>query len=586
MLCSPAEVVCGGAAIGDTLTASSPTSLPPNALPTPIAGTVAPLVPALVGSGIGAKELPADAGVDRHVGNPSSPAGGSGHNFTDEELQEILGDPKVDALMVTQRASASEGDGRPDGGHAGDAPPVVVGDGEEDYWAGSDADVPGGRNIDADRGVANPQPGVGAPPPPPIVESTQAPALVKPSEKVIWQLTHMLAVRGRMAQFVRDAFKGMVAAVTTELKCGIKNVQSCLIPWWPYVLSEDPDEVVLPGTIWPMKVLVPKRLALANKRSRDEDADGDETIVLPALPASSGHIDDLVASIILLHDNKKVTQAALANHVFLVRKKAHLTAAEASAAVASRLVAAKEKQKAAAGGGNSTQASRIAPAAVAPRVASLNLFSVAAPRPAESPLRALGNPAAAASANGRKRGTPRRAPSVARMPASAARRAALSAAAHAAASATARPAVASGPEGSVGGASATKRRRSGVEGVSRAVSSVSDVAGKNVGAVTGPGGRKVCTTSGPCLLVGPAGDTIARADAFFERRKLHGHAVSANMVVVFVDVVVSGEFVYQHERAFPKERPASQDTWQMWEVHDDFVVWEKTWVVETDVMSD
>lgn len=446
--------------------------------------------------------------------------------------------------------------------------------------------MPGGRNIDADRGVANPQPGVGAPPPPPIGESTQAPELVKPSEKVIWQLTNMLAVRGRKAQVVRDVVKGIVAAVAAEHKCGIKNVQSCLIPWWPYVLSEDPDEVFLPGAIWPIKVLVPKRLALANKRSRDDDADGDETIVLSALPASSGHIDDLVASIILLHDNEKVTQVALANHVFLVRKKAHLTAAEASAAVASRLVAAKEKQKAAAGGGSSTQASHIAPAAVAPKVASVNLFSAAAPRPAESPLRALGNLAAAASANGGKRGTPRRACSVARVPASAARRAARSAAAHVAASATARPAVASGPEGSVGGGSATKRRRSGVEGVSRAVSSASDVAGEDVGAVTGPGGRKVCTTSGPCLLVGPAGDTIARADAFFERRELHGHAVSANMVVVFVDVVVSGEFVYRHERAFPKERPALQDTRQMWEVQDAFVVWEKTWVVETDVMSD
>ena len=78
--------------------------------------------------------------------------------------------------------------------------------------------------MDADGGPVDLQPGVGAPPPPPIVESVQAPALVKPSKNVLQRLTDMLAVRGRKAQFVHNAFKGMVGAVAAEHKCGVKSI--------------------------------------------------------------------------------------------------------------------------------------------------------------------------------------------------------------------------------------------------------------------------------------------------------------------------------------------------------------------------
>jgi len=396
---------------------------------------------------------------------------------------------------------------------------------------------PGGRNMDADGGPVDLQPGVGAPPPPPIVESVQAPALVKPSKNVLQRLTDMLAVRGRKAQFVHNAFKGMVGAVAAEHKCGVKSIQLCLIPWWPYVLSEDPKELGLPSTLWPFKMLVPKRMTLATKRSRDGDADGYETITLFSLPTATSPIDDLVAAIILLHDKEKVTQVALANPVFLVQKSAHLTAEQAWKEVVSRMAAAKEKQQAAVRSSSASQAPRIAPAALAPR-ASPNPFAPALPLPQVNALRVLGD-AGAAYASSNQLVVPRRASTGGRVSVGEARRAARTAAAQAAAAATA--GTTGGTRGALGrdGGLASKRRRLGgstAGGITRPLLAESD---RDLDESAGPGGRTLCSTSGPCLLVGSTGDPIAKADAVFERRELHGHTVPASMVVVFVDVVVS-----------------------------------------------
>ena len=552
--CPPADVIGDGIAACDTI-APAPSSTTPQAVSvTPVTGMVAPTATQRGGAVVGASMSTSDAA-----------AGAGSPVVTDEELLAVnlpaaVGDPPV--------GNNPENDG-------------------SSYWEEDNNDAlstQGGRSIEADGGPVDVQPGVGAPPPPPIVESLQPPALVKPSKKVLQRLTDMLAVRGRTAQFVRNAFKGMVGAVAAEHKCGVKSIQLCLIPWWPYVLSEDPNEFVLPGTLWPFEVHVPKRMTLATKRSRDEDADGYETITLTALPTASSLIDDLVAAIILLHDKEKVTQVALANDVFLVQKSVQLTAKQASTEIAARLAAAKEKQQAAVRSRSASEAPRIAPATLAPR-SSHNPFPPARPLPRVNPLRALGD-AAAALASRNQRAAPRRASTGGRVSVGEARRAARTAAAQAADTAVAgTPRAAREALSGDGGLSPKRRCLCGSTAGSATRPSLAD-SDSDVDELAGPGGRRLRSTSGPCLLVGPTGDPIAKADAFFGRRELHGHTVPASMVVVFVDVVVSNGYPYRHERSFPKERPATQDTRPMWELQKCFIVWEKARVSVTDVACD
>jgi len=79
---------------------------------------------------------------------------------------------------------------------------------------------------------------------------------------------------------------------------------------------------------------------------------------------------------------------------------------------------------------------------------------------------------------------------------------------------------------------------------------------------------------------------VAEADAFFERKLLHGHVVPVGMVAVLIDVVISPGYSYKHERHFPKERPATQDTRPMGELHDCFIVWEKSAVMEKEKQNE
>jgi len=260
--------------------------------------------------------------------------------------------------------------------------------------------VEGGCNIEAYKGPVNVQPGVGAPPPPALIESQEAPALIKPSKMVIRHLTKLLALKGRKAQRVREAFKSMISVVAAEHKFGLKVIQLCLVPWWPYKVSADPNVIFEPDAIWPLQVVVPERLTLTTKRSRDKDADGEKIITLEALPSLAGQIDMLVAGIMLLHDKEPLTQRTLANCVYMAQKTEHLSAAEAATAV------------------------------------------------------------------------------------------------------------------------------------------------------------------------------------FFERTMLHGHPVPSDMVAVCADVVLAPGHIYLHERRFPKERPATCDTRPMCELHDSFIVWEKTAVMK------
>jgi len=192
--CPPADIIGDGVAVGDTHEPAPPSTTPPAVSLTPLDGTVVPPAPEVAGTAVGAAS--------------STPVGATGDGspvVPDEEL-----------LAVNLLASV------------GEAP---VGDNLENngssYWVEDNNDMlstPGGRNIDADGGPVDLQPGVGAPPPSQIFESVQAPALVKPSKKVLQRLTDMLAVRGRKAQFVRNAFKGMVGAVAAEHKCGVKSI--------------------------------------------------------------------------------------------------------------------------------------------------------------------------------------------------------------------------------------------------------------------------------------------------------------------------------------------------------------------------
>jgi len=595
MECPPAASIGDGVPVADSLSAAPPVITVPDAAVqlTPLAGSVAPKAPTVAGrsSSSGPETTSAEAGASPSRGTPSA----ASHVFTDEELDEILGEPRIDALMRTQRNIF---DGRPRGspeasGPVGAAPTAGGGnadvENEEDDYYVRDAEC--GRAIDAADGPVDQQPGVGAPPPPAIIESTVAPALVQPSDKVVGHVTKLLSLKGRRAQRVREAFRGMVGGVASEHKCALKSVQACLIPWWPYKVSEDPSVVVEPEAIWPLQVAVPERLTLTTKRSRDGDAEGVKIITLVALPPVSGAIDQLVAAIMLLHDKEPATQQTLANFVFLAKKAEILSAAEAATEVAARLAASKADAAASraasatppgtSGGGLVP----IAPAPVSARAAAVNPFPPAVPRRPQDPFRLLGNLASGVKPPGLP--TPTRLPAGGRVPVAEARRAARVAAAEAAALAAqggvnAQSQVAGECTGLVG----NKRRRVVTGPVGRGAAAGSSEAEADSATTGSHGGSRLCTTSGRCILVSPAGLPVAEADAFFERKLLHGHVVPVGMVAVLIDVVISPGYSYKHERHFPKERPATQDTRPMGELHDCFIVWEKSAVMEKEKQNE
>jgi len=619
----PASSVVDGVPVGDAHVVPPPAAMPPDATVqlTAPAGAVTLSAPML-------KSVPAASLLATPSSQPgarssrASPSGAS-YTFTDEELDEILGDPRIDALMGSQ---GSTSDGRPrrfrealavggadpvvgeappagqvppvgDAPAVGDAPPAWAvetehsGFGDEDYLV----PVEDGRNIDAANAPVNVKPGVGAPPPPALVESQVAPAIIKPSKAVIRHVTKLLALKGRKAQRLRDAFKGMVGVVAAEHKCGLKRIQLCLLPWWPYKVSADPSVVFEPDAMWPLQVVVPERLTLTTKRSRDQETDGEKVITLKALPFATGPIDKLVAAIMLMHDKEALTQRTLANFVFMVQKAEYLSAADAAAEVAARLAAAKAAGVAARAAAAIPATSApgtvpISPAQAAAEALSLSPFSVALSRPTQSPFHALGNLARGTQPPGNPAGraspASRRPSSVRRPSAAEVRRTARAAAAQAAASAVVVSAAAAAIGGS--GAADAKRRRVGEQTAGRATASaVSDRDG-DMGVARSQSGGKLCMTSGSCTLLGPTGVPVAEAEAFFERSVLHGHPVPAYMVVVYVDVVLVPGNINRHERRFPKERPATQDTRMMSELHDSFIVWERTAVVKVgkEVKSD
>ena len=296
-----------------------------------------------------------------------------------------------------------------------------------------------------------------------------------------------------------------------------------LISCSPYFLSAHSNEVVFPGTVLPFEVLVPQRLNLTTRRSRDEDGGGYEKITLTVLPTASSPIDDLVAAIIFPHYKENVTQVALANHDFFVQTSVQLTAKQTSTEIGAPLAAAKEKQQAAVCSTNASEAPRIASATLALR-SSHSPLPPALLQPLVNPLHARGN-AASARESRNQHAAPRRVLTVVRVSAVDSRLAARTAAAQAAATAVAgTPGGAREALGGDGGLAHIRRRLCGSTAGSTTRPSFSN-SDSDVDEFSCPGCRRLRSTSGPCLLVGPTGDPITTADASFERRELHDHDV-------------------------------------------------------------
>jgi len=144
--------------------------------------------------------------------------------------------PEVPAVgevvpVMGETPSAEEGPLVGDAPPMGDAPPAggVETDptdfGDEDYLVLFD----GRRGIDAVNGPVNVQPGMSARPPPALIDSQMAFALIEPSKEVILHVTKLLALKGRKEQRFRDAFKGMVSVIAAEHKYNLKSIQLCLL---------------------------------------------------------------------------------------------------------------------------------------------------------------------------------------------------------------------------------------------------------------------------------------------------------------------------------------------------------------------
>jgi len=619
MDCPPAASIDDGVPVGDAHVVPPPAGsvVDPSVQLSPRAGSVAPAAPALESSP-SSSLLATPSGTAGASSSRASPSNAS-YTFTDEELDEVFGPPCVDSLMRSQgTATRTRPSGSPEVLPVGAVPPVggvpAVGDvppvgnapavrdvppvggvtpvgGVETEYGDTDFDdhlvpIEGGHNIEADNGPVSVQPGVGAPPPLALIESQEAPAVIKPCKVVIRHLTKLLVLKGRKAQRVRDAFKSMISVVAAEHKCSLKVIQLCLLPWWPYQVSADPSVIFEPDAIWPLQGIVPERLKLTTKRSRAQDADGEAIITLEALPSVSVQIDKLVAGIMLLHNKVPLTQRTLANCVYLAQKAEHLSSAVAATEVAARLAAAKAAGAAAraAAAIPSTSAPRVLPIALSPAasgVLSVSPFPDTVPASTKKPLQVLGSLVGGVNPPAKPAGRPSpasraasgRQPSVAEV-----RRTARAAAAQAAAFAVAVPSAPPAGEGAE--AAEAKRRRVHVPTARRATPPTANGGADSVGVAGNTSSSMLCTTSGSCLLVSPAGVPVAEAETIFERTMLHGHPVPSDMVAVYVDVVIVHGHIYPHERRFPKELPATCDTRPMCELHENFILWEKRAVMK------
>jgi len=202
------------ASIGDGVPVGNANVVPPPAgsvvdatvQRTPRAGSAAPAAPALERSH--SASLFATPSGNAGARSSRASSGNASYTLTDEDQDEILGHLRVDALIRSQgRATGARPSSSPDvlpvgsvplvcGVPAfGDVPPVsdapAVGDvppvgglppvgGVGNKYGDTDFDnhlvpVEGDRNIEADSGFVNVQPGVGATPPPALIESQRLP---------------------------------------------------------------------------------------------------------------------------------------------------------------------------------------------------------------------------------------------------------------------------------------------------------------------------------------------------------------------------------------------------------------------------
>eukprot|EP00168_Porphyra_purpurea_P012687 TRINITY_DN338_c0_g1_i9.p2 TRINITY_DN338_c0_g1~~TRINITY_DN338_c0_g1_i9.p2 ORF type:complete len:297 (-),score=42.34 TRINITY_DN338_c0_g1_i9:120-1010(-) len=289
----------------------------------------------------------------------------------------------------------------------------------------------------------------------------------------------------------------------------------------------------------------------------------------------------------LLHDKEPSTQRTLASFVFTAKKADILSAAKAATEAAARLSAVKADATAgrattgASAGAPGARVVPIAPAPVSGVTPAVNPFPPAVPRPTQNPFVVLGN-----LASGLKPPvlpTSTRWSTGSRDSVAEARRAARVAAAEAAAASTQVGANASSTTVGEGAGLAGNKRRRVVTGLAVRAAAADFIDLDDDAGVTGSlGGGRLRTTSGKCILVSPAGLPVALADACFERKLLHGHPVPSGIMAVLIDFVISPGYAYQHERHFPKERPATKDTWPMGELHDCFIVWDKSAVMEKE----
>lgn len=543
----------------------------------------------------------------------------------DADLEEACNAPTFDAMLRLQRAASSQGTHDP----PATPPPGVAGAGgstparsnaavrpslnddraADERVADLDGDAaahPDERQADADLGTMDRQP-VLDPRPLPIIESVEPPEIVCPSKKAVDRLLSLLAVDSRPAFRLREMFRGVIAVLASRHNCSVKSIQDVFTPWWWFRLAAVGEPAANPGSIWAMRVNVPKRLLLTTKRSRTDASDATETITLDALPSSAGVIDHIVAALLLLHDKEESTQVTMTNYVYLAEKAAAAAKLKASTSGHGRKRNSRGSPAAAAA---APSAARIAPSASAAAPAWTCPFPPMLPRPPQqSIIKTLGELAARSSttAKGKARASPSGSASPSRQrlltpsrPAVAVRTAARVAAAraagvelaaaavlpHAAGESMAGASVPQPPPGDKANQTATKRRRVTIGAGGRADSpqSIGLLAEASSDEEEGAGIGEPCTTSGSCILLSRAGSPVASADVDFERRTLHGQDVPPYLVVVKVGTVLSPGTLYRHKREFPKERPSTGSMMAMRELAGYFIVWEKDGVVVNTMM--
>jgi len=543
----------------------------------------------------------------------------------DADFEDACNAPTFDAMRRLQRAASSSGGQAPPAtpphGAAGSGDSTTAPAGgaagpgrtdtdaaDEDVAEGDGAAVahPGGRHADADLGTVDQQPGLG-PRPFPIIESVEPPEIVSPSKKAVDRLLSLLAVDSRTAFRLREMFRGVIAVLASRHNCTVKSIQDVLTPWWWFRLAAVGEPAANPGSIWAMRVNVPKRLLLTTKRSRTDASDATETITLDALPSSAGVIDQIVAALLLLHDKEESTQVTMTNYVYLAEKAAAAAKLKACTSGYGRKRNSRGSPAAAAA---APSPARIAPAASVVAPSSVCPFPPMPPRPRQqSILKTLGELAARTSTTAKVRASASpsgiASPSRQRLlppsrPAVAVRTAARAAAARAAGEepaaaadlsceadeSTAGASVPLPPPVDEGSPTAAKRRRvtAGACGRANSPQSIGLMPETSSDEEEGAGIGEACTTSGSCILLSRAGSPVASAEVDFERRTLHGQNVPPHLVVVKVGTVLSPGTLYRHERDFPKERPSTSSMRAMRELAGYFIVWEKDGVVVNTMM--